>query len=77
MSNYILILVWIVILGIAAMFINVKRPEVVCGEKVERYYVVWAFLIFVPLIIWCGYRGNVGHPCISLVFMICQVILVE
>lgn len=60
MSNYILILVWIVILGIAAMFINVKRPEVVCGEKVERYYVVWAFLIFVPLIIWCGYRGNVG-----------------
>lgn len=33
MSNYILILVWIVILGIAAMFINVKRPEVVCGEK--------------------------------------------
>ena len=44
MSNYILILVWIVILGIAAMFINVKRPEVVCGEKVERYYVVWAIL---------------------------------
>lgn len=29
-------------------------------RKVERYYVVWAFLIFVPLIIWCGYRGNVG-----------------
>ena len=77
MSNYILILVWIVILGIAAMFINVKRPEVVCGEKVERYYVVWAFLIFVPLIIWCGYRGNVGDTSISLVFMICQVILVE
>ena len=27
MSNYILILVWIVILGIAAMFINVKRQK--------------------------------------------------
>jgi transmembrane protein EpsG len=43
MSNYILILVWIVILGIAAMYINVKRPEVVCGEKVERYYGVGIF----------------------------------
>lgn len=60
MSNYILILVWIAIAAIVTRLINVKQTETVCGERVERFNPVWAFIIFVPLIIWAGYRGNIG-----------------
>lgn len=60
MSNYLLILIWIGIVYIIGLFVNVQRTEYVCGERVKRYYPVWAFVIFLPVIIWAGYRGNIG-----------------
>ena len=39
---------------------KVQRTEYVCGEKVQRYYPLWAFLIYLPLVIWSGFRGYVG-----------------
>lgn len=29
-------------------------------EKEYRWRPVWAVVTFLPLIIWCGYRGNIG-----------------
>lgn len=60
MSNYLLILVWIGIVYAIGLFVNVQRTEYVCGERVKRYYPVWAFAIFLPVIIWSAFRGYIG-----------------
>lgn len=60
MSNYYLILVWIAFFAVLSMYIQMQRTEVVLGEKVQRMKWGWAFLLFVPLIIWAGNRGYVG-----------------
>lgn len=60
MSNYLLILIWVGIVYIIGLFVNVQRTEYVCGERVKRYYPVWAFVIFLPVIIWCAFRGYIG-----------------
>lgn len=59
MSGYYLILVWIVIAYFITHAINVQRIEYVCGRRVRRYSFAWAFIIFLPVIIWAGYRGYV------------------
>lgn len=60
MSNYYLILVWIFFVAVLSAVTNVQRKEVVCGKTEYRFRPLWAFVIFVPLIIWTGFRGGVG-----------------
>lgn len=60
MSNYYLILVWVAVAWMIGLCTKVQRTEYVCGEKVQRYYPLWAFLIYLPLVIWSGFRGNIG-----------------
>ena len=60
MSNYYLILVWIFFVAVLSAVTNVQRKEVVCGKTEYRFRPLWAFVIFVPLILWAGYRGYVG-----------------
>lgn len=60
MSNYYLILVWVAVAWMIGLCTKVQRTEYVCGEKVQRYYPLWAFLIYLPLVIWSGFRGYVG-----------------
>ena len=60
MSNYYLILVWVAVAWMIGLCTKVQRIEYVCGEKVQRYYPLWAFLIYLPLVIWSGFRGYVG-----------------
>lgn len=60
MSNYYLILLWIGITYLLTNAIPVQKIEYVCGKRVRRYSFIWAFLIFLPVILWSGYRGNVG-----------------
>lgn len=60
MSNYYLILVWVAIVAILAMVMNVYRTEYVCGKRVRRMTPAFAWVVFLPLIIWTGYRGYVG-----------------
>lgn len=43
-----------------SMCVRMKRTEYVCGEKVRRFTPMWAIIVFLPLIIWTGYRGWVG-----------------
>lgn len=60
MLNYFLILVWVAIVAILSMCLNIKQTEYVCGEKVRRYAPIWAFIVFLPLIIWSANRGYIG-----------------
>ena len=60
MSNYYLILVWVAVAWMIGLCTKVQRTEYVCGEKVQRYCPLWAFLIYLPLVIWSGFRGYVG-----------------
>lgn len=57
-SNYILILIWIAFVEVFSMMANVERIEIVCGQKVRRFQPVWAFIVFLPLIIWAANRGD-------------------
>ena len=56
-SQYILILIWIGFMAIISNLIYMKRFELVCGEKVERYRWLFAILIFVPIVWMAGNRG--------------------
>ena len=56
-SQYILILIWIGFMAIMSNLIYMKRFELVCGEKVERYRWLFAILIFVPIVWMAGNRG--------------------
>ena len=60
MSNYYLILVWVAIAYLFERYVNVEKTEYVCGERVKRPTAAWAFAVFLPLVIWAGYRGYVG-----------------
>ena len=60
MSNYYLILIWIFFVAVLSAVTNVQRKEVVCGKTEYRFQPLWAFVIFLPLIIWTGFRGGVG-----------------
>lgn len=60
MNNYVLILVWMMIIGMLSMQNLMERTEIICGKAVYRYRPVWAMIVFLPLVIWCGFRGYVG-----------------
>lgn len=59
-KNYILIIGWVAVMAMLSVLTAVKRVETVCGKKEYRWRPVWAVVTFLPLIIWCGYRGNIG-----------------
>lgn len=58
MSEYILILVWIGFVALLANQHNLKKEEIVSGEKVQRFVLWFAFLVFVPVIWMAGHRGR-------------------
>ncbi len=60
MSGYILILIWI---AACYLITNAVRPihrERICGDWEYRYDFKWALIIFLPIIIWAGFRTNFG-----------------
>lgn len=61
-NGYILILIWVgVIAALAVMAPEwVYRTELVNGEKVRRVTQLFAVVAVLPLVIWAGFRGNVG-----------------
>lgn len=61
-NGYILILIWTAIIGILSV-VSVNgfyRMETVNGERVRRVTPFFAVVAVLPLVIWAGYRGNVG-----------------
>lgn len=61
-NGYILILIWVgVVAALATMAPErVYRTELVNGEKVRRVTPLFAVVAVAPLVIWAGFRGNVG-----------------
>lgn len=61
-NGYILILVWVGVIGaLAAMAPEwIYRTEFVSGERVRRVTPLFAVVAVLPLVIWAGFRGNVG-----------------
>ena len=60
MSEYILIIVWLGIMALAARKKEYKRIEDVCGKCEERYRLGFALLVFAPIIWMAGTRENFG-----------------
>lgn len=60
MSNYFLILIWCLFVWVLSKMTNMQRTENINGKIEYRYAPMWAFLMFLPLIIWTGWRGQVG-----------------
>lgn len=60
MSQYLLILVWFVIVWYVHR--NYARPqyEFVMGKRVLRENWIFAFVAFLPVILMAGFRGNIG-----------------
>ena len=61
-NGYILILIWIGVLGALTVMAPewIYRTEFVNGEKVRRVTPLFAVVAVLPLVIWAGFRGNVG-----------------
>ena len=61
-NGYILILIWVGVLGALAVMAPewIYRTEFVNGEKVRRVTPLFAVVAVAPLVIWAGFRGNVG-----------------
>lgn len=57
MSEYILIFVWLALMGVIARFVNVQKTENVLGENTYRFRFGMALLVFLPVIIWTGFRS--------------------
>ena len=54
MSEFILILLWIGLCAFFARQLKVTKTELVCGVEEERYYWLFAFIVFLPIIIMAG-----------------------
>lgn len=60
-NGYIYILLWAALTGfISVMVSGFYRMENVNGERVKRTAPLFAVFCVAPLVIWAGYRGNVG-----------------
>ena len=58
MSQYILILAWIGLVAIFTKYVKVNKTVLVEGEEVTRYYWLFAFIAFLPIILMAGFRSN-------------------
>lgn len=61
-NGYILILIWVGVLGAFTVMAPewIYRTEFVNGEKVRRVTPLFAVVAVLPLVIWAGFRGDVG-----------------
>ena len=61
-NGYILILIWVGVLGALTVMAPewIYRTEFVSGERVRRMTPLFAVVAVLPLVIWAGFRGNVG-----------------
>lgn len=58
MSEYILILIWLGVCAWVADYLKLKRPELVSGVQEERYSWLFAFIVFLPIIIMAATRED-------------------
>ena len=59
MTGYVLILVWVAFVALVNASGILNRTEMVCGQQVRRMRPFYAVIVFLPLVIWAGFRGDV------------------
>ncbi|HJC92075.1 MAG TPA: EpsG family protein [Candidatus Mediterraneibacter excrementigallinarum] len=61
-NGYILILIWVGVLALLTVLAPewIYRTELVNGERVRRVTPLFAVVAVAPLVVWAGYRGNIG-----------------
>lgn len=60
-NGYIYILLWAALVGVLSVVVNgAYRMEIVNGERVRRVTPIFAVISILPLMIWAGYRDDVG-----------------
>lgn len=59
-SQYVLIIIWIAIAPVLLRAIDTHGEIIAAGQREYRYKFVWAFIIFLPIIIMAGTRGYIG-----------------
>lgn len=65
MSQYILILIWLVAMGIIVSIIPVERYENVLGRKEVRVTWMFAICTFMPVLLMAAVRQNIGDSLLS------------
>ena len=58
MNQFLLIVIWIFIMWGVTTRVNVRRREKVCGEIRYNFVPAFALMLFAPIIIWAGMRGD-------------------
>ena len=61
-NGYILILIWVGVLALLTVLAPewIYRTEPVNGKEVRRVTPFFAVVAVAPLVVWAGYRGNIG-----------------
>lgn len=65
-NGYILILIWVGVIAVLVAMAPewIYRTELVNGEKVRRVTPLFAVVSVLPLVIWAGFRGNIGDTAV-------------
>ena len=58
MNQFLLIVIWVFIMWGVTTQVNVRRKENVCGEIRYNFVPFFALIVFAPIIIWAGMRGD-------------------
>lgn len=58
LKNYWLLLIWMFIMGAAALIFNFKHTETEGKQKVVRWHIVPALLLAAPYAVWAGWRST-------------------
>lgn len=58
MNQFLLLVIWICIMWGIATQVNLRRKEIVCGESRYNFVPIFAFVVFLPIIIWAGIRSD-------------------
>ena len=55
------ILIWIAFMWILSLDTRLSKSEIVCGKTEERYNCFFSVLVFLPIILWAGFRNGAGY----------------
>ena len=65
MSKNYLILVWLALMVLFLQMRPMYTTEYICGKREKRVTFGYALLVFLPVIIWAGFRGNIADSLLS------------
>lgn len=58
MNQFLLILLWMLVMWGVTLRVKLYRREIVCGQKKYNLFPAYAVIVFIPIIIWASLRQN-------------------